>query len=63
MSKVKDDTKLVTYSLRLPLEIHTKFKTKLAAERKNMRDVLMEYVVSYLSMNDYYENKKKGKSK
>lgn len=60
MSKNNDgNTKLVSYTLRMPLETHTKFKTRLTSERKNMRDVIMDMIMDYLSKAEYSENKHK----
>lgn len=50
MRKTKnDEVQLVNYTIRLPLDIHTKCKTKLAAERKNMRDIIMPAIMDYIS--------------
>lgn len=56
MSKSKnDENQLVTYTLRMPIDVHTKFKTKLASERKNMRDVILDSIMDYLSKSDNEE--------
>ena len=58
MKKYKEED-VVRFTLRLPIDLHTKFKTKMASERKVMTDVVIDLITEYLDKAEYFENKKR----
>ena len=48
LKKQMENMDVVRYTVRIPTHIHTKFKTKLSAERRTMKDFLMEMILKYL---------------
>ena len=51
-AKDKDKPKPKRMNINLPVELHDAFKAATAAQSKNMTDVLMEFIRSYV---DKYE--------
>ena len=47
-------------NLNVPLGLHNAFKSTTAAEGKNMTDVLLEFIKTYV---DRYSSKPKGRRK
>lgn len=49
MKKLAQNKDVVQYPLRIPAHIHTKLKTKLSSQRKNLRQFMMEKINEYLA--------------
>lgn len=48
LKKRAENQDIVQYPLRIPTHIHTKFKTKLTKERKNIREVVLKMIMEYI---------------
>jgi hypothetical protein len=52
LKKQMENMDIVRYTIRIPTHIHTKFKTRLSAQRKTMKDFIMEMILKYLDKED-----------
>ena len=62
MSKTakSEDKGIKRMNLNVPIELHNAFKSTTAGQGKNMTDVLLEYIRSYVEKNS---SKPKGRRK
>ncbi len=48
MAKLMENMDRVCCTIRIPTHIHTKMKLKLAKQRKNMNDVILDMLLKYI---------------